>query len=419
MNTRELKAQAIVAGNKITRGPGCYLVPGSTGARYRVVLEGLFPHCTCADFETNRRECKHMIAAREWEKQSGATYREFINPCKVPTPTQPSGKQDWPNYNKAQTTEKDWVQTLLADLCGLIPEPPKQPRRGRPSIPLADGVFAACFKVYSGYSARRFTCDLEAARERGFIGRPLHFNSVLNFLENPAVTPILTDLIAKSALPLRSVESQFAVDSSGFATSRFTRYFDIKYGVAREKADFVKAHICVGTKTNVITAAEILDQDAADSPQLPKLVKDTAAKFDVREVSADMAYCGTPNFEAVDALGAVLYSPFKRNATGAAGGLFEKAFHYFNLHRDEFLAHYHRRSNVESTFSMVKAKFGDSVKSKTDTAMKNEVFAKFVCHNLCCLVSAIYELGINPVFSDRVDCTINEPCAQIIRFPGV
>ncbi len=43
---------------------------------------------------------------------------------------------------------------------------------------------------------------------------------------------------------------------------------------------------------------------------------------------------------------------------------------------------YHPRSNIESTFSMIKRKFGDSVRSKGDLAMKNEVLAKVLCHNL-------------------------------------
>src|SRR6266852_2875459 len=88
-------------------------------------------------------------------------------------------------------------------------------------------------------------------------------------------------------------------------------------------------------------------------------------------------------------------TPFKNNATGAIGGIYEKAFHYFCLHREEFLKHYHPRSNVESTFSMIKRKFGDSVRSKTDTAMVNEALAKILCHNLTCLISAMYELGID------------------------
>jgi hypothetical protein len=46
---------------------------------------------------------------------------------------------------------------------------------------------------------------------------------------------------------------------------------------------------------------------------------------------------------------------------------------------------------------MIKRKFGDCVRSKGDTAMKNEVLCKIVCHNICCLISAWYELGIEPI----------------------
>lgn len=62
------------------------------------------------------------------------------------------------------------------------------------------------------------------------------------------------------------------------------------------------------------------------------------------------------------------------------------AFHYFNLHGEAFMVRYHRRSNIESTFSMIKRKFGDSVRAKNDLTMKNETLGKFVCHNLCCLI---------------------------------
>src|ERR1700730_13788443 len=84
----------------------------------------------------------------------------------------------------------------------------------------------------------------------------------------------------------------------------------------------------------------------------------------------------------------------KIDSTGAVGGLYEKMFHYFSFRREDFLRHYHKRSNVESTFSMVKAKFKDSVRSKGDVAMKNEVLAKFLCHNICCLIMSQLELGI-------------------------
>jgi transposase len=207
----------------------------------------------------------------------------------------------------------------------------------------------------------------------------------------------------QSSLPLRTVETVFAPDSSGFCTSRFIRYYDVKYGITRESAEWVKVHLMTGTKTNIVTAAAILDRDAADGPQMPGLLETTAKGFTVEEVAADKAYTSVANYDAVATAGGTLFAPFKTNMTGAAGGVFEKMFHFFALHREAFLRHYHARSNVESTFSMMKRKFGDAVRSKTDTAMTNEVLAKILCHNLCCLIAAWYELGIEPVFAPVPD----------------
>jgi hypothetical protein len=156
-------------------------------------------------------------------------------------------------------------------------------------------------------------------------------------------------------------------------------------------------------KTNVVTAVRILDKDAADSPQLGPLVKETARTFTIAEVSGDKAYASVENFETVAQCGGTGFMAFKSNTTGGVGGLFEKAFHYFCFKQDEYLAHYHKRSNVESTFSAIKRKFGDSVRSKTDTAMKNEVLCKLLCHNLCCLIQEQEELGIAPVFWKNED----------------
>jgi hypothetical protein len=49
----------------------------------------------------------------------------------------------------------------------------------------------------------------------------------------------------------------------------------------------------------------------------------------------------------VDRLGATAYIPFKSNSTSGEGGsVWEKMFHYFQFRREEFLRHYHQRSNV-------------------------------------------------------------------------
>jgi transposase len=68
---------------------------------------------------------------------------------------------------------------------------------------------------------------------------------------------------------------------------------------------------------------------------------------------------------------------------------------------EDFLGRYHKRSNVEATFSMIKRVFGDSVRSRTDTARRNEVLLKVLCHNIRVLLHEMHELGIAPMFGSQ------------------
>jgi transposase len=402
---RKQRGLAIAALAKIKRSEDAWVVPSQSGHEPYKVHVGRHPHCTCPDHELRGCRCKHIYAVeyviqREENADGSTTVTESVTVSQ----TRKTYAQDWPAYNAAQQNEKDEFQTLLADLCRSIQNRP-QAGRGRRYLRLADAVFAVTFKVYSTVSSRRFTCDLNEAKERGHIQDVPHFNSIFDYLQNPMLSDILVDLITKAALPLKSIESDFAVDSSGFMASRFHRWFDHKHGVPKQEHDWVKAHICTGVKTNVVTAVEIHERYTGDAPLLPALVENTAKNFTINELSADKAYASQDNFAAIDRVGATPFIPFKDRHSGAVGGLFEKAYHFFNFKRDEFLAHYHKRSNVESTFSMIKAKFGDAVRSKTDVAMKNEVLCKILCHNICCVIQAMHELGIEAVFGQAATCT--------------
>jgi transposase len=127
---------------------------------------------------------------------------------------------------------------------------------------------------------------------------------------------------------------------------------------------------------------------------LPALTSTTAMNFTMREVSADKGYASKANYDLVARLGAVPFISFPDNHRGQGGGKWAEMYHYFNFRKAEFLQHYHKRSNVESTFSMMKRKFGDSIRSKTDVAMTNEVLCKILCHNLVVLIHEMYELGM-------------------------
>jgi transposase len=245
--------------------------------------------------------------------------------------------------------------------------------------------------------------DLREAHERRYVAKIPHFNSVLNTLENPDVRPVLTSMIEPSALPLRSVETDFAADSTGFSTGKFERWFDHKWGKERLRHEWVKVHIMCGVKTNVVTAVEIHGKNASDATLLPPLLATTAHNFKLSEVSGDKGYLSARNVAAIRDAGALPFIALKSNSTdrGAVGRgskAYRDMFHFFLWKREEFLQCYHKRSNVETTFSMMKRKFGDSLRSKTDVAMVNEALCKILCHNLVVLIHEIQELGIEPLF---------------------
>lgn len=409
MDLRQLKALELAARTRIVFDGDAWLVPSqTTNVKYRVRI-GDEPSCPCEDFTLHQQPCKHVLAARL------VCAREFGRPAELvadAVPKKPTYKQDWPRYNLAQTTEKIRFRELLFDLCkGIKPLPP--PRTGRRPHCVRDAVFAMAFKVYSGFSSRRFHTDLADAHKAGFLSVRVPGMKVCAFFENAAFTSILHALLVRSSLPLKSVETTFAPDSTGFSASRFVRWHDEKYGAERSGRDWVKAHAICGVKTNIVTAAVIEDRNAGDSPQFKPLVQQTAENFTVKEVPADKAYLSHDNLALVDQLGGTAYVPFKSNSLpGEAGSLWEKMFYYYNLHREEFLKHYHQRSNAESTFSMVKAKFGDAVRSKTDTAMKNEVLCKFICHNICVVHHSHIELGLEPVFRQQEESQGDGPVSS-------
>ncbi|MBC7852229.1 MAG: transposase, partial [Pirellulaceae bacterium] len=386
---------------KLTKKDRCWLVPSQTGqGQYYVNPYKQEASCTCPDHQESGHKCKHIFAVEfviQRELFPDGTEVETKTVTMTETVVRKSYPQQWREYNAAQVNEKDHFQSLLHDLCkGLMQPEVYSSKGGRPSIPLEDSIFAAIFKVYSTVSGRRFMSDLRDSQEKGFINRLPCYNSIFNVLENPATTPVLHALIQATSAPLQAVETTFAADSSGFSASRFDRWYDKKYGGVKSERAWVKCHLMCGVKTNVVTS--VIISDGGDCPQLPALLATTRQTFKVKEVCADLAYSSEDNLYAIVGADAAPLIPFKSNTTSDKGGLWAKMFHYFKFKSEEFMARYHQRSNVESTFSMVKAKFGDSVRSKTDVAMANEVLAKIVCHNICCLISAVYELGIDVSF---------------------
>ncbi|MDP2743799.1 MAG: transposase [Dehalococcoidia bacterium] len=399
MDARQEKGLLIAATSKIERNQlGLWKVPSQAGngISYVVNLDHGHPFCSCPDFEKGNH-CKHLyaveyVAQRETKPDGTIVETQAMRVTYA---------QNWPVYDTAQMRERERFVELLRDLCNGIPQPPQT--FGRPKLALSDVVFGIVLKVYSTVSGRRVMSELREAEIKGLVCKSPSFASTFRYLEKPELTPLLKVLIEQSASPLKAIESDFAVDSSGFATTTYNRWYDAKWGKMKSEAKWIKAHLMTGVKTHVVTSVEVTATETADAPQLPDLVKKTAETFTVKEVSADKAYSSKKNLRVIDALGATPYIPFKNYSLGKQGShgfdcLWDKMWHFYNFNKATFMQFYHKRSNVETTLSMIKSKFGASVRAKTPVAQVNEVLCKILCHNICVLVQSIYELRLEPTF---------------------
>jgi len=393
VDAREMRGIEIAKTSRIRKNEREWIVPSQSGrGKYRVWENGHGYLCSCPDCQFRRQKCKHIWAIEHW-----TTRRVDMNGNE----TMESGMrvtyaQEWPAYNKAQTSEKPLFMKLLSHLCLQIEQP--EYKFGRPKLSLSDMVFASVLKVYTLYSGRRFIGDLKFAKENGYLHKLPHYNSVFNYLQKPELTPILKDLITKSSSALKSVETDFAVDTTGFSTSQFARWYNFRYGKKSDFRIWIKAHLMCGVKTNIVTSAEVTEGKASDCVQFKGLVSRTAENFEIREVSADKAYSSRDNNELVAELGGTPFIPFRSNASKRPWGspMWKKMYHFYNLHREEFLQHYHKRSNVETAVHMIKSKFGSRLRSKDKTAQINELLAKVLCHNICVVIQEMHELGGMP-----------------------
>jgi transposase len=397
VEARKLRGFEIAKTNHISKNGKGWLVPSqSNGTPYIVQFSdnGDEPTCNCPDHQYRKMKCKHIFAVeltvtREIDEQGAVTETKT---AKV------TYSQDWTAYNLAQTQQKELFIHLLRDICTAVPQP--KYTFGRPTLPLSDMVFASALKVFTTFSLRRFITDAEISMERGYIDKVPCYSTIGVYMEKSELTPIIKELITISSIPLATIETDFTIDSSGFGTSRFVKWFDHKYGKEIDYRTWIKAHLVCGVKTNVVTAVELTMTNEADTKFLPELAVQTAKNFDIKELSGDKAYSSRANMELINELGAVPYIPFRKNATGRAKGspMWKKMYHYFSYNQEKFLEHYHKRSNAETTFHMIKSKFGDGVRSKTEVAQINEVLLKVLCHNICVIIQEMFELGVEPTF---------------------
>lgn len=367
-------------------GPGVYIVSFENG-RWK---------CNCADFRAHDLPCKHIYAVRE-RRDRGIRNGPLESEPKRPRPTY---RQNWSPYNASHRAESYEFGPVLQDLVADLEDPSPPKVRGRHRLPYSDLVFCAVVRYFERKTLRKAKRTYDLARQAGLISCLPSDNMPSLLLRRPETTPVLTDLIARSAAALTSVETTFAVDSSGFRTTSFGDYCRETHG-ARIQNIWKKLHIVVGTQTGIIPAVVVTESNENDSPEFRGLIEAlVGAGFTVGEVYADKGYLSGENFTVVGKAGGVPYILFKENSRGRAkhrrdhSPWWKIMYHKMEADPSDYLKHYHKRSNVESTFAAIKKKLGESLGSKDPIAQQNELLCKVLIHNIQILIQASFERGI-------------------------
>ena len=311
--------------------------------------------------------------------------------------------RDWSSYNEAKTNEKPMFKRIAAEIAKTVQEQENQ-SLGANGYSIRDQLFCILYHQYTGKPGRDLVGDLEELDDYYLEDVP-HFNTIYNIYSEPELYKLLQKLVELTAKPLDEVETQIAVDASGYGTNPSQHWDDVKYNSPEDQEKFLKVHIAAGVNTNIITQVNVTSGTSHDSPEFEELIENTAKSFQIREVSADKAYSSRANLEAAKKNGMVPFIPFKKNTTGKADGsrIWSEMYEYFKNHRGEFKRHYHQRSNVETAFSMLKRKFGVKLDNKKPVSQRNEMLTKCVAHNILVLIKAVHTLGIEPDFQNCAD----------------
>ncbi len=323
--------------------------------------------------------------------------------------------QKWHFYYQASRTEKLMFFRIIKDAVDYLDIEAKYKGTGRPPANIKDIVKALCIKGYCGLSSWRIESELKLAQTFGIINKVYKRSALNNYLNNKYVVEILKELLKTIAEPLQEIEETVAIDATGMASSYGKkRWVEVRL-THRLRKDFAKLHIISGVKSNIIFSADVTEGTSSDSPHLKELLEEL--RFKPREFVADAGYISKDNVIAISDKGIKPFIMPRKNITGQRGGSasWRYLIRLWKENKEIFLMHYHARSNVESTFSMLKRKFGDYVRAKNIIGQTADILSKVVCLNAVILSEAMLEYGIRTRFqNDGFPYTQEQPYNEFV-----
>jgi len=279
-------------------------------------------------------------------------------------------------------------------------EPPKNTQRGRKPIPFKERIFYLVDQVNTGKADLEYEGMMGEIVRQGYTSAPCRCTSLSKYANDEALIIFFDKMIEHSAKVMNKYEHIFAIDATGFNCTTKNDYYAQKHHRKKE-SDWCDAHVICGVNSNIITAATVNHKYTSDElDEVIPLLERTQRIFAIDYLLGDGRYMSEEKMEQIYSERSVrMVFPIKDNTLAYSPSHSTLWTENVRLNLSEIWDDiYHPRSNVETVFSSIKNRIGETVYSHGESARINEVYCKLVVHNLYILIVYYFVANIRPSF---------------------